>query len=195
VTWYPQDYTRVPMTDMRMRANPVTGYPGRTYRFYRGPTVFNFGYGLSYSKYSHRFVTKGTKPPPSMANIEGLKATAGPGGAVSYDVEAMGSETCDRLKFPTVVRVQNHGPMAGRHPVLVFLRWPNATDGSSGRPASQLIGFRTLHLKATQTAHVEFEVSPCKHFSRADAEGKKVIDQGSHFMMVGEDEFEMSFMA
>ncbi|TVU28539.1 hypothetical protein EJB05_20060 [Eragrostis curvula] len=196
VTWYPQDYTRIPMTDMRMRADPATGYPGRTYRFYHGPTVYNFGYGLSYSKYSHRFVTKGTKP-PSMSNIAGLKAmatSAAGAGAVSYDVEAMGDETCERLKFPALVRVQNHGPMDGRQPVLLFLRWPNATDGS-GRPASQLIAFESLHLKAMQTAHVEFEVSPCKHFSRATADGKKVIDQGSHFMMVGEDEFELSFMA
>uniref|UniRef100_A0A0A9BC62 Fibronectin type III-like domain-containing protein n=1 Tax=Arundo donax TaxID=35708 RepID=A0A0A9BC62_ARUDO len=196
VTWYPQDFTRVPMTDMRMRADPATGYPGRTYRFYRGPTVFNFGYGLSYSKYSHRFVTKGTKP-PSMRSIDGLKAlepAAAGGRTVSYDVEEMGPETCDRLKFPALVRVQNHGPMEGRHPVLLFLRWPNATDGS-GRPGSQLIGFRSLHLRAAQTAHVEFEVSPCKHLSRATEDGRKVIDQGSHFMVVGEDEFELSFMA
>ncbi|KAL6633533.1 hypothetical protein ACP70R_026204 [Stipagrostis hirtigluma subsp. patula] len=196
VTWYPQDFTRVPMTDMRMRADPATGYPGRTYRFYRGPTVYPFGYGLSYTKYSHRFVTKGTKP-PAMSSIAGLKAlepAAAASGTVSYDVEEIGSETCDRLKFPALVRVQNHGPMDGRHPVLLFLRWPNATDGS-GRPASQLIGFESVHLKAMQTAHVEFEVSPCKHFSRARGDGKKVIDQGSHFMMVGEDEFEMSFMA
>ena len=165
------------MTDMRMRADPATGYPGRTYRFYRGPTVFNFGYGLSYSKYSHRFATK----PPPTSNVAGLKAVeATAGGVASYDVEAIGSETCDRLKFPAVV--------------LVFMRWPNATDGS-GRPASQLIGFQSLHLRATQTAHVEFEVSPCKHFSRATEDGRKVIDQGSHFVMVGEDEFEMSFMA
>ncbi|CAN6239393.1 unnamed protein product [Urochloa humidicola] len=195
VTWYPQDFTKVPMTDMRMRADPATGYPGRTYRFYKGPTVFDFGYGLSYSKYSHSFVASGTKP-PKMSDIAGLKAmtTAEAGAAAMYDVEAMGTEACERLKFPAVVRVENHGPMDGKHPVLLFLRWPNnATAG--GRPARQLIGFRSLHLRAAQTAHVEFEVSPCKHFSRASEDGRKVIDQGSHFVMVGEDEFEMSFMA
>uniref|UniRef100_A0A0A9ECV8 Fibronectin type III-like domain-containing protein n=1 Tax=Arundo donax TaxID=35708 RepID=A0A0A9ECV8_ARUDO len=130
-----------------------------------------------------------------MRGIDGLKALETAGGTASYyDVEEMGVETCDRLKFPAVVRVQNHGPMDGRYPVLLFLRWPNATDGS-GRAASQLIGFRSLHLRAAQTAHVEFEVSPCKQLSRATEDGRKVIDQGSHFMMVGEDEFELSFMA
>ncbi|VAI49249.1 unnamed protein product [Triticum turgidum subsp. durum] len=191
VTWYPKEFTAVPMTDMRMRADPSTGYPGRTYRFYKGKTVYNFGYGLSYSKYSHRFASEGTKP-PSMSGIEGLKATASAAGTVSYDVEEMGPEACDRLRFPAVVRVQNHGPMDGRHPVLLFLRWPNATDG---RPASQLIGFRSVHLRADEAAHVEFEVSPCKHFSRAAEDGRKVIDQGSHFVKVGDDEFELSFMA
>ncbi|XP_047078005.1 probable beta-D-xylosidase 7 [Lolium rigidum] len=191
VTWYPKEFTAVPMTDMRMRADPATGYPGRTYRFYKGKTVYNFGYGLSYSKYSHSFVSKGTKP-PSMTGIDGLKAIESAAGTVSYDVEEIGAEACDKLKFPALVRVQNQGTMDGRHPVLLFLRWPNATDG---RPASQLIGFQSVHLRATQTTHVEFEVSPCKHFSRAAEDGRKVIDQGSHFVGVGEDEFEMSFMA
>ena len=40
------------MTDMRMRA--AGGYPGRTYRFYNGKTIYKFGYGLSYSNFSHR---------------------------------------------------------------------------------------------------------------------------------------------
>ncbi|KAK1619888.1 hypothetical protein QYE76_025405 [Lolium multiflorum] len=133
----------------------------------------------------------GTKP-PSKTNIDGLKAIESATGTVSYDVEEIGAEACDKLKFPALVRVQNQGTMDGRHPVLLFLRWPNATDG---RPTSQLIGFQSVHLRAAQTAHVEFEVSPCEHFSRAAEDGRKVIDQGSHFVGVGEDEFEISFMA
>jgi hypothetical protein len=58
---------------------------------------------------------------------------------VSYYVEEIGAEACGKLKFSAQVRVQNHRPMDGRHLVLLFLRWPNATDG---RPASQLIGLR-----------------------------------------------------
>ncbi|KAL0375973.1 UNVERIFIED_CONTAM: Beta-xylosidase/alpha-L-arabinofuranosidase 1 [Sesamum calycinum] len=47
---------KVNMTDMHMRPNPDTGYPGRTYRFYKGPTVFSFGDGLSYSTFNHNLV-------------------------------------------------------------------------------------------------------------------------------------------
>ncbi|VFQ91405.1 unnamed protein product [Cuscuta campestris] len=60
VTWYPQSYVEgVPMTDMRMRPDPMSRYPGRpgrTYRFYKGPTVFDFGHGLSYTNFTHTIV-------------------------------------------------------------------------------------------------------------------------------------------
>ncbi|KAL0335150.1 UNVERIFIED_CONTAM: Beta-xylosidase/alpha-L-arabinofuranosidase 2 [Sesamum radiatum] len=61
MTWYPQSYVeQVDMTNMNMRPDPATGYPGRTYRFYTGPTVFKFGDGLSYSQFDHRLVTAPT---------------------------------------------------------------------------------------------------------------------------------------
>ncbi|MBA0634613.1 hypothetical protein Godav_025871 [Gossypium davidsonii] len=47
VTWYPQSYTNIPMTDMRMRPEPSSGYPGRTYRFYQGPKVSSHVVGNS----------------------------------------------------------------------------------------------------------------------------------------------------
>jgi hypothetical protein len=53
LTWYPESFTAVPMTDMNMRSDPSRGYPGRTYRFYTGPVVYSSGYGLSYSTYSY----------------------------------------------------------------------------------------------------------------------------------------------
>jgi len=54
-TWYPEAYVRaVNMTSMRMRAHDATGFPGRGYRYYRGPVLFPFGHGLSYSQFSVR---------------------------------------------------------------------------------------------------------------------------------------------
>jgi hypothetical protein len=37
------------------------------------------------------------------------------------------------------------------------------------------------------------EISPCEHLSRARVDGEKVIDRGSHFLMVEEDELEIRF--
>merc|ERR1712226_1818891 len=50
LTWYPEEYIKqVALTDMGMRPNKTTGNPGRSFRFYDGPTVFKFGDGLSYT--------------------------------------------------------------------------------------------------------------------------------------------------
>nr|CAB3491483.1 unnamed protein product [Digitaria exilis] len=192
VTWYPEEFTKIPMTDMRMRADPATGYPGRSYRFYNGKTIYKFGYGLSYSKFSHQLVTGGQSPAPDTSLLAGLPSTtSSKDTAKSYHhVDDIGTEGCEQLKFPAEVEVENHGPMDGKHSVLMFLRWPNATDG---RPSRQLIGFRSQHLRAGEKASVRFDVSPCEHFSRAREDGKMVIDRGSHFLMVGKDEWEISF--
>ncbi|KAK3119898.1 hypothetical protein QOZ80_9AG0677400 [Eleusine coracana subsp. coracana] len=194
VTWYPDEFTtKVPMTDMRMRADPTSGYPGRSYRFYKGRTVYKFGYGLSYSQFSHRLAVTAAAPGTSL--LAGLTAAAKEetaGRRSYYHVDDIGADGCERLRFPAEVEVENHGPMDGKHSVLMFLRWPNATDG---RPASQLVGFQRRHVKAGEKVSVTFDVSPCEHFSRATVDGKKVIDTGSHFLMVGKDEWEISFDA
>ncbi|XP_062197312.1 probable beta-D-xylosidase 7 [Phragmites australis] len=190
VTWYPEEFTKFPMTDMRMRSDPATGYPGRSYRFYKGKTVYKFGYGLSYSKFSHRLVTGSRNPAQNTSLLAGLTATSEYN--ASYHVDDISAEVCDQLTFPAVVKVKNHGPMDGKHSVLMFLRWPNATDG---RPASQLIGFRSQHLKAGEKANLRFDVSPCEHFSRVREDGRKVIDKGSHFLMVDKHKLEIKFEA
>ncbi|RLM57758.1 pentatricopeptide repeat-containing protein [Panicum miliaceum] len=50
-----KDYLqKAPMKNMAMRADPASGYPGRTYRFYTmGPTILPFGHGLSYTQFTH----------------------------------------------------------------------------------------------------------------------------------------------
>lgn len=178
------------MTDMRMRADPATGYPGRTYRFYTGKPVYSFGYGLSYSNYSYEFSaeSENTIYMNKSISLDAFKMS----GSLSYDIEKMGSEACKKLKFSTVVGVKNHGPMDGKHPVLLFLRWPNVLHG---RPMKQLIGFRSVHLKAGERADVKFVVSPCKHLRRTNVDGTKVLDQGSHFLMTGKKEYQISIIA
>jgi len=182
----------VPMTDMRMRADPTSGYPGRSYRFYQGKTVYKFGYGLSYSTFSRRLVYGTSVPALSSTVLSSLRETMTEDGDRSYHVDDIGTDGCEQLKFPAMVEVQNHGPMDGKHSALMFLRWPN-TKG--GRPASQLIGFRSQHLKAGETANLRFDISPCEHFSRVRADGRKVVDIGSHFLMVDNHEMEIRFEA
>jgi len=50
-TWYPMKFEAVDMTNVDMRPNAITGYPGRTYRFYNGEAVYKFGHGLNYNNF------------------------------------------------------------------------------------------------------------------------------------------------
>ncbi|XP_068636542.1 probable beta-D-xylosidase 7 [Aristolochia californica] len=189
VTWYPQKYTRIPMTDMRMRSDPASDYPGRTYRFYHGQTVFKFGYGLSYSAYSYEF-TSVAQNSLFLNRSDIIKASkhSNPSSAL-YRTEVMGVEFCESLKFSAVVAVQNHGEMAGRHPVLLFVR---ASDAKPGAASKQLVGFESVHLNVGERAKIEFAVKPCDHLSRTDESGSKVIESGSHFLLAGDAEYKVN---
>lgn len=190
VTWYPQEFTKVPMTDMRMRADPATGYPGRTYKFYTGEAVFKFGYGLSYSTHSYEFAST-TQTALYVNKTVRLQAMEDSKQTISYDISNLGSKRCQKLDFSTTVIVSNHGPMAGRHSVLLFLRRPNV---HGGRPMKQLVGFESVQLAAGESAHVEFPLRPCEHLSRIGEDGRRLLDEGSHFLVVGDTEHEFSVM-
>lgn len=187
VTWYPQEFTKVPMTDMRMRPDPASGYPGRTYRFYRGRKVFQFGYGLSYTTYSYEFVsvTKNQIYMNQSSNFQGIDKP----GTLFYNTEEMSSEFCDRFKFSAIVGVKNHGEMPGRHPVLLFLQQSEVQGGS---PRTQLVGFQSVHLNASEATKVEFVLSPCEHFSRTNEDGSSVMESGTHFLVVGDKRYRVS---
>jgi hypothetical protein len=38
-----------------MRPSRVSGNPGRTYRFFTGSAVYEFGYGLSYTNFTYKW--------------------------------------------------------------------------------------------------------------------------------------------
>ncbi|XP_057783699.1 probable beta-D-xylosidase 7 [Salvia miltiorrhiza] len=180
VTWYPKELSKVAMTDMRMRPDPSTGYPGRTYRFYTGPTVYEFGYGLSYTNYYYEFIAV------TLDNLY-LQAQSPQNALLNssrwVSVSQLGKGYCKKIKFSAYVRVTNHGDMAGKHPVLLFVK----SGGPSMYPRKRLIGFESLTLRAGQSEDIEFVVNPCEHFSYADEQGKKVIEQGTLHLVVGDD--------
>ncbi|KAE8725026.1 putative beta-D-xylosidase 7 [Hibiscus syriacus] len=158
VTWYPQNYVKIPMTDMRMRPEPSSSYPGRTYRFYQGPKVFEFGYVENSNPLRYMLVSE------------------------------MGTEVCDKMKYPVTLRVQNDGIMAGKHPLLLFVRPEKA---SNGRPVKQLVAFQSVNLNAGESADIEFELRPCEHLSSANEDGLMAIQEGSYLLSIGDRESEI----
>lgn len=189
MTWYPQEFTRVPMTDMRMRADRASGYPGRTYRFYTGNPVFEFGHGLSYSTFSYKF--KSITQTPLFLN-KTFTAVQSKSGIISHDISKISTSDCKLLKLSALIEVENSGYMNGKHSVLLFLRRPSSESGRAGK---QLVGFESLSLKAGERTGVEFVLKPCEHFAHIEEDGIKVLDEGSHFLVVGKEELEFSIVS
>ncbi|PKI48766.1 hypothetical protein CRG98_030848 [Punica granatum] len=192
MTWYPQEFTRVLMTEMRMRPEQSRGYPGRTYRFYEGQSVYQFGYGLSYSRYSYKFISVSQEvisltqtPKTSQQRPEESETVR------NRPVTELGNDFCAKSKSTVTVGVKNHGEMEGKHPVLLFIRW---SKQGKGRPMKQLIGFESVELKAGKGAEVRFSVNTCEHLIWANEEGLMVIEEGWHFFVVGEEEYPIAVM-
>ncbi|KAK4491286.1 hypothetical protein RD792_002022 [Penstemon davidsonii] len=175
MTWYPQSYTKqVEMTNMNMRADPKTGYPGRTYRFYKGPTVFPFGHGLTYSEFSHNLVDA-----PKLVSVlleEGHVCLS----SKCKSIDAL-EETCKNLAFDIHLRVKNVGKMRASHTVLLFSSPPQVHNS----PQKQLLGFEKLHLMPEEEGMVRFNVHVCKHLSLVDENGHRKIALGQYVLRVG----------
>ncbi|KAE9605903.1 putative non-reducing end alpha-L-arabinofuranosidase [Lupinus albus] len=173
------------MTDMRMRADPSSGYPGRTYRFYTGPKVYEFGYGLSYSKYSYKFVSVAKNNIQFDQSSTHLMVENSE--TVRYKlVSELSEETCQSMSFSVTLGVTNHGSMMGKHPVLLFMR---QTKHRHGNPIKHLVGFKSVKLDGGERSEVRFKLNPCEHFSIANEAGLKVIEEGSYLLLAGEEEY------
>ncbi|KAK4489939.1 hypothetical protein RD792_000589 [Penstemon davidsonii] len=197
MTWYPKDFINVPMTDMRMRSDPSSGYPGRTYRFYKGTKVFEFGYGLSYTTYSYNFIA--TTPNTIhlnrlMSSIQSTNESSSSSSSSSIpymSVSKIGKEICEKSKFSTFVGVENTGSMAGKHPVLMFVRHGKSRNGSYEK---QLVGFESVSLNAGERAKIEFVFNPCEHLSTANEEGLMVIEEGYRYLVVEDKEYPINIV-
>ncbi|CAH9130659.1 unnamed protein product [Cuscuta epithymum] len=177
MTWYPQSYAnKVSMLDMRMRADESSGYPGRTYRFYKGEKVFEYGYGLSYTSFTHSMVQSA---PESVSLLLSEDHTCRTSECVS--VEAA-ENICNNSQFDIHLKVKNSGQMKGSHTVMLFSRPPQVHNA----PLKQLLVFEKVHLGANEEGVVRFSVDVCKHLSVIDEVGKKKIPLGYHSLLVGD---------
>lgn len=156
VTWYPQSYVeKVAMTDMNMRPDPATGFPGRSYRFYTGEVVYGFSEGLSYTTYTHTL-------------MEAPKTISMDSGDVSPE-------------FKIRLLVNNTGKIDGSH--TVFLFWsPPAIHGA---PNKHLVGFQKVHLRGRESGNVVFDVNVHRDLSLVNVVGDRKVELGSHVFHVG----------
>jgi hypothetical protein len=119
------------------------------------------------------------------------KAVKDSGSYRYISVSELGREFCNNKKFSAHVVVNNHGEMAGKHPVLLYVSEANLTNGSA---LKQLIGFQTVTLDAGERAEIDFILNPCEHLSKADKDGLMVIEEGTYYLIVKDKEYPINVL-
>ncbi|KAL5054593.1 hypothetical protein RYX36_035275 [Vicia faba] len=176
MTWYPQSYVdKVPMTNMNMRPDPATGYPGRSYRFYKGETVYSFGDGISYSTFEHKLV----KAPQLVSVPLSEDHVCRSSECKSLDVA---DEHCQNLAFDIHLRIKNRGKMSSSQTVLLFSTPPAVHNA----PQKHLVAFEKVQLTGKSEAVISFKVDVCKDLSVVDELGNTKVALGEHMLHVGD---------
>lgn len=185
VTWYPQDFAaKIPMTNMNMRPDPATGYPGRTYRFYTGKTVYMFGDGLSYTNFKHTLVHA---PKLISLPMDG-KHSCSHKSSNSCEAIRVTHTKCQNFFLEVHVEVSNVGRREGGHVLFLFSSPPSKHHA----PKKQLLGFRKLHLQAGAMEKVHFTLDVCKDLSIVDKTGTRKLPVGSHLLHIGDIQHSVS---
>ncbi|XP_051145184.1 beta-xylosidase/alpha-L-arabinofuranosidase 1-like isoform X2 [Andrographis paniculata] len=177
MTWYPQAYVeKVNMSDMHMRADTEKGYPGRTYRFYEGPTVFSFADGLSYSEFRYKSVKAPTSV--SLELDDGHECLRRNSTACEWvDASTMTTNTCKNTRMEVRVVVENAGERRGGHTVLLFWEWKWKWK--------KLVGIKKMEMEGLGEGVGVLEVDLCRHLSVVDEMGKRHVPLGQHLLRVG----------
>lgn len=136
ITYYPGSYVdAVSMFDMQMRPSPTN--PGRTYKFYTGQAVYEFGSGLSYTTFNYT------------SSNETIR---------SYSIDDLTKQNERSIIDSFRINVTNTGDMDGDDVVLAFVALPSIGDDEV-TPFKQLFGFKRIHLAKNETQQVIFSFS------------------------------------
>lgn len=194
MTWYPSEYLlQLPETSQQFRPDDKNGYPGRTYKFYNGTALFNFGHGLSYTQFSYTFntsknsITKHFHQARQCYN--GLHYNAKDAGKVPACQSAMISDLDCKNDVTVEVAVKNVGKRDGSDVVMLYSVHP---AGLVGAPIKHLVAFQKVFLKAGESTTVSFELSACESLSFVTESAYEVLPQGNHKFIVGDQQMTFS---
>jgi len=166
ITFYPASYVdAVNMTDMQMRPSPTN--PGRTYKFYTGQAVYEFGAGLSYTTFAY-----------SWSNGSSIS---------SYEIQSLMKDNYNEhqvLVDQLSVNVTNTGTMEGDDVVLAFIAPPQAPINGQTPPIKQLCGFQRVHLNINETVQLFFPLNVQSLLTIAQ-DGSKWLHPGQYQIVIG----------
>ncbi|PQQ15079.1 putative beta-D-xylosidase 2 [Prunus yedoensis var. nudiflora] len=194
MTWYPQEYLRnLAMTAMEMRSSPSKGYPGRTYRFYKGPVVYPFGHGLSYTKFVQTIPNNVPSVTVVSIALDGRHHTTSLNKTTTTTINDSSSygkairvthAKCSKLSVGLDVDVRNVGNRDGSHTLLVLSSPPR--QGGWAPPHKQLVAFEKVYVPANTQRRVRINIHVCKHLSVVDGSGIRRIPMGRHKLHIGD---------
>ncbi|KAM0421335.1 hypothetical protein ACHAPT_010866 [Fusarium lateritium] len=182
-TQYPSDYiSKVAMTDMSLRAG--SNSPGRTYRWYEGTPVFEFGSGIHYTSFSASIQD-------TTASGEKLKRQGKSNTQISKPFETKQLvESCDRTLFKHLdlcpfqsfkVDIHNTGDTKSDYVALGFL---TGDFGPDPKPKKSLVSYQRLHdIEPGHTAVAQFNLTLAS-ISRIDEKGNTVVYPGRYSLLI-----------
>ncbi|KAL9617661.1 MAG: hypothetical protein Q9160_007578 [Pyrenula sp. 1 TL-2023] len=162
VTQYPAGYVnQVPMTDMTLR--PSTNNPGRTYMFYTGTPIYEFGSGQHYTNFSLSLPRNAT----NTFSIDTLTSSC----------NATFKDTCSFATLP--ISVANTGAITSDFVTLGFLSSASVFDFNK-----RLVAYERLHnvtAGSTQTAQLNMTLGS---LARIEDNGDKTLNPGDYAVLV-----------
>lgn len=166
-TQYPSSYiSEVPMTDMSLR--PGATSTGRTYKYYNGTAVYEFGTGLHYTKFSGSI----TSQLQQSYSIPDLRIACN-GTSIKY---------LDRCHFASVeVAVKNDGNTTSDYVTLGFL---GGAFGPQPYPRKSLVAYQRLFAiegGSSKTATLNMTLGS---LARVDERGNTVLYPGNYSVMI-----------
>lgn len=183
ITWYNGDYVQMlPLTSMPLRPVDSLGYPGRTYKFYNGPTLYPFGYGLSYTQFKYNLLSF-TKT--IHVNLNKLQHCRN----LNYTSDASKTRCpgvlvndlrCDDY-FEFKVDVQNVGSTDGSDVVIVYSKPPAEIAATY---IKQVIGFQRVFVRAGRNKRIKFVFNACKSLNIVDYAANTLLPAGEHTIFV-----------
>jgi hypothetical protein len=166
ITYYPASYVaNLSMFDMQMRPSPTN--PGRTYKFYTGQPVFEFGFGLSYTTFNYTWYNESSSSVISIRNI------------------MKNNDSDKKLVMESYrVNVTNTGSVFGDDVVLAYITPPMKSLHDPSPPLKRLFGFQRVQLDVGQTTQVFFPLNTDSLLT-IGRDGSKWLEPGAYRILIG----------
>lgn len=169
VTQYPEEYVNeIPITDMTLR--PGDDSPGRTYKWYTGKPVVEFGHGLHYTNFTLDWAED---PEQTEFDIQELVG----------DSNSNSTSALDLLEFKTFdVDVINEGSTSSDFVILAFVKTSNA--GPEPYPNKSLVSYSRVYGVAGGSSEMASLTVTLGSLARADENGDLVLYPGDYKLIL-----------